>query len=285
MRLVRLKLNRSLVLAVALVCAVGACGPDEDEVPAADATDEGGAVPVAPPPGSDEDARDDVAPGLVRGIVRSTETGDPVEGASVSAVEFGATTDASGAYALPPLPPGSVTIHAHRRGFVAESTDVVVAAGRMITTELSLDPAAPACCTLEGDWWASFTLDSAGLNSRPSARSVEGGLSFEVVVDEAEAAKSAGRVAHSSGSSDLDFGPLLGSDVGAVGELEGLAFSGDSVAVTLFPRFGDWAIELRGLQAADSIRGSWFQRASCCGAYGRFVLARDESRGAGRGSG
>lgn len=284
MRLVRQALNRSLVLALALVCAVGACGPDEDEMPAAVATDDGEAVPEARPPASDA-AAGDVASGLVRGIVRGAQTGEPVEGASVSAVEFGATTDASGAYALPPLPSGSVTIRASHRGFVAESTDVVVSAGRVIQADLTLDAAAPACCPLEGDWSARFTLDSAGLNSRPSGRSVEGGMSFEIVADEAAAAETAGRVAHSSGSSDLDFGPILGSDVGAVGELEGLAFSGDSVAITLFPRFGDWAIELRGLQAADTIRGNWFQRASCCGAYGRFVLAREESRRAGRGSG
>lgn len=279
MRLVRM--NRSLVLALAVVVAAGACGPDEDEVPAADATRDAEAVPDGAPPTTDE-VRETPPPGVVRGLVRSAQTGDPVEGALVSAGGFGATTDASGSYALPPLPPGSLTVRAHRRGFVPESTRVEVGAGRLIDTDLSLDGAPAPCCELEGDWAARFTLDSTGLNALPSSRSIEGRLSFEAEEDDADVGR---RVARSSGTSELDFGPLLSSDVGAVGELQAVAFSDDSVAITLFPRFGDWAIELRGLQSPDSIQGSWFQRASCCGAYGSFVLTRDASRSAGRGSG
>lgn len=278
MRLVRM--NRSLVLALAVVVAAGACGPDEDEVPAADATSDAEAVPDDDPRTTD-DVPDTSPPGVVRGFVRSAQTGAPVEGAFVSAGEFGATTDASGSYALPPLPPGSLIVHAYRRGFVPESTEVELGAGQLIHTDISLDEAPAPCCELDGDWEARFTLDSAGLNARPPSRSIDGRLSFEAEDEDADARR---RVARSSGTSDLDFGPLLASDVGAVGELEAEAFSGDSVAITLFPRFGDWAIELRGLQSADSIRGSWFQRASCCGAYGSFVLAREPSR-AGRGSG
>lgn len=279
MRLVRM--NRSLVLALAVVVAASACGPDEDEVPAADATSDAEAVPDGALQATDE-GRETPSSGVVRGIVRRAPTGDPVEGVLVSAGDFGAMTDASGGYALPPLPPGSLTLHAYRRGFVPESTEVEVGAGQLISTDLSLVDAPAPCCELDGDWSARFTLDSAGLNARPSSRSLDGRLSFEADDDADDAGR---RVARSSGTPDLDFGPLLGSDVGAVGELEAVAFSDDSVAITLFPRFGDWAIELRGLQSADSIRGSWFQRASCCGAYGSFVLSRDASPGAGRGSG
>lgn len=269
----------SLVLALAVVVTASACGPDEDEVPAADATSDAEAVPDAAPPTTDE-RREASPPGIVRGIVRGAQTGDPVEGALVSAGDFGATTDASGSYALPPLPAGSLTVHAYRRGFVPESTEVKVGAGQLINTDLSLDHAPAPCCELDGNWSARFTLDSAGLNAPPSSRSLDGRLSFEADDDTEDTV----RVARSSGTSDLDFGPLIGADVGAVDELKAMVFSDDSVAITLFPRFGDWAIELRGLQSADSIRGSWFQRASCCGAYGTFVLARDASRSAGRGS-
>lgn len=279
----RVRLNGSLALALALVWTAGACGPDEDEVPAADTTGAVEAVPEDPSPTSD-DRREAPPPGVIRGVVRGAQSGDPLVGALVSAGDFGATSDASGGYALPPLPPGSVMLRAYRRGFVPESVEVVVNSGELTVTDLSLDASAGPCCELEGDWSAQFTLDSAGLGSRPSARSLEGGLSFEAD-DDADTAELGNRVARSSGSSDLDFGPLLGSDVGAVGELAGMAFSHDSVAITLLPRFGDWAIELRGLQSADSIRGRWFQRASCCGAYGSFLLTRDESPGAGRGSG
>ena len=278
MRLVTM--NRSLVLALAVVVTASACGPDEDEVPATGAISDAEAASDGAPAVADE-VRETSPSGIVRGIVRSAQTGDPVEGALVSAGDFGATTDVAGCYALPPLPPGSVMLLAYRRGFVPESTEVEVAAGRLINTNLSLDDAPSPCCELDGDWSARFTLDSAGLNARPSSRSLDGRLSFEAD----DAADAERRVARSSGASDLDFGPLLGSDVGAVDELEALAFSDDSVAITLFPRFGDWAIELRGLQSPDSIRGSWFQRASCCGAYGSFLLTRDPSRSAGRGSG
>lgn len=274
-------MNRSLVLALAVVVTAIACGPDEDEVPAADATSDVQGVPGGAAPATDE-VREAPPPGVVRGIVRSAQTGDPVEGALVSADEIGATTDASGNYALPPLPPGSLTVHAYLRGYVPESTQVEVGAGQLTNTDLSLDDAPAPCCELDGDWAARFTLDSAGLNARPSSRSLDGRLSFETEDDGADPRR---RVARSSGTSDLDFGPLLGSKVGAVGELEAVAFSDDSVAITLFPRFGDWAIELRGLQSADSIRGSWFQRASCCGAYGSFVLTPRASPNSGRGSG
>jgi hypothetical protein len=278
------RLNWSLVLGLALVWAGAACGPDEGEAPAADGTDEVEMVPDGAPPPTTADGEKSSAPGVVRGVVRSRQTDDPVEGVLVSAGDLGASTDASGTYALPLLPPGSLTVHAYRRGFRPESTRAVVNSGEMTMVDLSLAPAAPPCCELEGDWSARLVLDSAGLNSRPSARALEGRLTFAAYDGEGNAAEPAVRVGRTSGAADLDVGPLLGSDVGAVGELEGMVFSDDSVAITLFPRFGDWAIELRGLQSADSILGKWFQRASCCGAYGRFVLARDESRGGGRGS-
>ncbi|MFW6089632.1 MAG: carboxypeptidase-like regulatory domain-containing protein [Gemmatimonadota bacterium] len=277
MRLVRM--NRSLVLALAVAVTAIACGPDEDEVPAAEAGGDAEVVPGAAPPTAD-DVSEPTAPGIVRGTVRSARTSDPVEGVHVTAGDFGAMTDVSGTYSLPPLPPGSLTVRAHRRGFVPVSTELEVGAGQAAVTDLSLDDAPSPCCELDGDWSARFTLDSAGLNDRPSSRSLDGRLSFD-----AHRAADERRVARSTGTSDLDFGPLLGSDPGAVDELEAIVFSDDSVAITLFPRLGDWAIELRGVQSADSIRGSWFQRASCCGAYGSFVLTPEASPGSGRGSG
>lgn len=278
------RLNWSLVLGLVLIGAAVACGPDEDEAPAADATGDAGAARDDAPPSS-ADEPEALVPGVIRGVVRSARTGDPLEGALLSAGDFGATSDASGGYELPPLPPGPVIIRAYLRGFDPGAVEVVVNSGELTVADVALDASAPACCELEGDWSGQFTLDSAGLNSRPSARSLEGALSFEADGEDGAVAGADDRVARSSGVADLDFGPLLGSDMGAVGGLEGMAFSGDSVAITLFPRFGDWAIELRGLQSEDSIRGRWFQRASCCGAYGSFVLTREASPGAGRGSG
>lgn len=279
-----MRLTWSLVFGLALVWAGAACGPEDDELRRTDGVGEVEAPPGGEVP-TEAEAPKPEPPGVVRGIIRSTQTGDPVEGALIAVGDLGTTTDASGSYTVPLLPPGPITVLAYRRGFRPESTEVVVGAGRWTVADLSLDFAAPPCCGLDGDWSARFVLDSAGLNARPSARTLEGRLSLTADAGDDYTVESSARVVRSSGTADLDFGPLLGFDVGDVGDFEGMAFSDDSVTMTLFPRFGDWAIELRGLQSADSIRGRWFQRASCCGAYGSFVLTRDDPSGGGRGSG
>ena len=228
------------------------------------------------------DTADATPVGAVRGVVRDARTDRPIVGALVSAGEYGTSTDDSGAYFMSTLPPGPAKVRAYRRGFRPESTTAMVEAGASVVIDLTLAPADPPCCTLEGRWSGRFALDSAGLNARPRTRSLEGTLVFE-------AAEARGRedelVDAASGDTDLDFGSLLGADVPVnVGDIRGLVFYGDSVAITLLPRLGDWALELRGRQSADTVRGDWFQRASCCGAFGRFVLVRnDESDEGGRG--
>lgn len=278
MNLLRLTLSIGLGLAVA-------CGPETDGADDRGVTERPAEARAGDAAVSTADGGDRVAAlGAIRGVVRDARTDRPVPEALVSAGDFRTAADASGGYVLPPLPQGPVTVVAYRRGFRPDSVTAAVRAGGTSVVDLALAPAEPACCTLAGDWSGRFTLDSAGLDSRPAAREAEGRLSFEDTRD--EGGEDADRVAAGSGSSELDFGPLLGIDIpGVVGEIEGVVFNDDSVAVTLLPRFGDWAIELRGRQAADTVRGSWFQRASCCGAYGSFVLVRDSGgRSGGRGS-
>lgn len=266
MRIVRFSLVFGLGLALA--CGSGDETKDGDGSPAATAAvaDTSEATPV----------------GTVRGVVRDARSDRPIVGALVSAGEYGTSTDDAGAYLMSTLPPGPAKVRAYRRGFRSESTTVVVEAGMSVVIDLALAPADPPCCTLEGRWSGRFALDSAGLNSRPRTRSLEGTLTFETPEARGRADE---LVAEASGVTELDFGPLLGTDVPVnLGDIRGLVFHGDSVAITLLPRLGDWALELRGRQSADTIRGTWFQRASCCGAYGRFVLVRDdESDRAGRG--
>lgn len=266
MRIVRL----TWVLGLGLVLT---CGPAGERAERSGSSDMEAAAPEAP---------DALPVGAVRGIVRDGRTDLPIAGALVGVGEYGTSTDESGVYVMSSLPPGPVKLRSYRRGFRAESTTVVVEAGTSAVLDVALTPADPPCCTLDGRWSGRFVLDSAGLNSRPRTRSLEGALTFEGSGDPGAANE---HVLEVVGGTDVDFSPLLGTDVPVdVQDIRGLVFHGDSVGITLLPRLGDWALELRGRQSADTIRGSWFQRASCCGAYGRFVLVRDdESDRGGRG--
>lgn len=244
-------------------CAPEPADPPEGEVGARDAVSSRTADEAGP-----------VATGAVRGVIRDSRTDAPVSGAHVSAGGFSTSTDDMGGYVLPLVPRGRVDVHAYLRGFRPESTSVTARPGELTTVDLSLAPAEPPCCGLAGEWSAEFVLDSAGLNPSPGARRLTGRMAFRS--DGTAVGGSATRIAAATGTSDLDFSSLLdGGLSGEVGAIAGEVFHNDSVAITLQPRFGDWAIELRGRAAADTVRGSWFQRASCCGAYGHFLLVRD----------
>src|SRR5690606_5248055 len=113
-------------------------------------------------------------------------------------------------------------------------------------------------------------------------RELDGEIVFHEPPDDADPSRYGVEVRQ--GDTELAFGRLVGSEVhGGVGDVEGAVFNDDSVSVTLVPRLGDWAIEMRGTVAADTMRGRWFQRASCCGAYGTFMLVRQSRDAGGRG--
>ena len=257
---------RLVCLAAPLVAlaATGACAPD-----ASDSARRSGAV------GGEASVGGEAGPGAtgaVRGVVRDARTDAPVNGVHVSAGAFATSTDEMGRYVLPLVRRGEATVHAYLRGYRPDSATVLVRAGESADTDLALVPAAPPCCDLGGDWSAEFVLDSAGLNPAPGARTLIGQLTFE----RSPTGGASVRTAEATGRSGLDFSALLdGGLSGEVGAIAGEVFHGDSVAITLQPRFGDWAVELRGRIDADTVRGSWFQRASCCGAYGHFSLVRE----------
>ena len=261
MNMLRLVCLAALLFAVA---GTGACAPDApDSVRRSGAVEEG----TSASGGSGSSAT-----GAVRGVVRDARTDGPVSGVHVSAGAFATSTDEMGRYVLPLVPRGAATVRAYLRGFLPDSASVAVHTGESVDADLSLVPADPPCCDLEGDWSAEFVLDSAGLNPAPGVRELDGRLVF----DRSPTAGTSVRTAEANGRSGLDFSTLLEGGVpGDVGAIAGEVFHGDSVAITLQPRFGDWAIELRGRIVADTVRGSWFQRASCCGAYGHFSLVRD----------
>lgn len=253
-------------LSVVLGAAVfAACAPETEDAGAEGRTPEARSSP------SDEAVP--VATGAIRGVIRDSRTDAPVSGVHVAAGGFSTSTDEMGEYVLPRVPHGRVAVDAYLRGFRPESTSVTVRPGESTAVDLSIAPSEPACCDLAGEWSAEFVLDSAGLNPPPGARRLTGRMAFQ---PDHSGAGGASRVAAATGVSELDFSPLLyGILSGEVGAIAGEVFHGDSVAITLQPRFGDWAIELRGQVAGDTVRGNWFQRASCCGAYGHFELVHD----------
>ncbi|MDH3298688.1 MAG: carboxypeptidase-like regulatory domain-containing protein [Gemmatimonadota bacterium] len=212
-----------------------------------------------------------VASGAIRGTVRDASTDRPVAGAEVSTGALGAISDATGAFGVAPLAAGPLKLRAYRRGFVPDSVTAIVTSGVTSLIDFSLVPAEPPCCRLDGVWSASFVLDSAGLNARPSSREASGELVFDGSMTDPGPADN---VFASTAESRIDFGRMLGADQTSAVDGEGLVFGGDSVAITVVPRFADWGVELLGRFSADTIRGIWYQRASCCGAYGTFTLIR-----------
>jgi len=208
--------------------------------------------------------------GGARGTVRDALTDAPIAGAHVSAGDLGTLADDYGNFGVAPLLPGSLELVVNRRGFVQESLTVMIESGVSTLVDVPMLPAEPACCELNGSWSGAFVLDSAGLNASPSSRDVSG----ELVFDSPSAAATGEQVRHFAGRSHVDFRTLRGSDSDVLEDAQGLVFDGDSVAITVVPRFGDWGLEMLGRITADTIRGIWYQRASCCGAYGTFTLTR-----------
>ena len=86
------------------------------------------------------------APGIVYGVV-TDDTGDPVDGAMVSAVgavTVFAVSDENGRYEITALIPGSYLVRAHRKGFVASrSRNLDVRAGGRINSGFALRKADP----------------------------------------------------------------------------------------------------------------------------------------------
>jgi len=211
-----------------------------------------------------------MAVGGARGTVRDALTDEPIGGAHVSAGDLGTLADDNGEFGVAPLPPGSLEVVAYRRGFIQESLTVIIESGVSILVHVPMLPAKPPCCELNGLWSGAFVLDSAGLNGVPTSRDVSG----ELVFDSPAVTATEEQVWHFGGRSQVEFRTLLGTDSDVLEDAEGLVFDGDSVAITVVPRFGDWGLEMLGRVTADTIRGIWYQRASCCGAYGTFILTR-----------
>lgn len=216
------------------------------------------------------DLEESPAVGAVSGTASDGSTDTPLAGVQISAGEFGTRSDDTGEFGLASLRPGPLMVQAYKRGFVPESVTVIIEPGISDLIDFPMTPASPPCCDLMGIWSARVVLDSAGLNVTPAAREASG----EIVFDGAHRDPGSARVRLSAGASRVDFASLLGPQVGSEDSARGSVFGGDSVAITVVPQFADWGVELLGRVSGDTVRGIWYQRASCCGAYGTFTLLR-----------
>lgn len=209
--------------------------------------------------------------GGIRGTIRDAVTDEAVREAQVSTGDLSALTDDHGDYNLAPVSPGSLELAVYQRGFLPESLTAVIESGVSTLIDFQLVPSESPCCELDGLWLGEFVLDSAGLNVQPASRNVSGELVFE---GRAVNSPISDRTNESVGESRIEFQTILGSELDVLEEAEGAVFGGDSVAITLVPKFADWGLEMLGRMHADTVHGIWFQRASCCGAYGTFTLIR-----------
>jgi hypothetical protein len=148
------------------------------------------------------------------------------------------------------------------------------------------DPIQPAAL-IGPDWRVTFQLDSANrFISPPTGREVTGliVLTDSAASDQAIVEARRGRV----GRYRIDFTPFFGApfakdvSTSVVGPTSNEDFltrvhwwiSGRQLVVVLTPQMSHGPVAFFGRLYGDSIAGTWYQRAYCCGAYGRFVMRR-----------
>jgi hypothetical protein len=83
-------------------------------------------------------------PGAIAGRVTDSSTGDPIEGANVTANGYSDTTDADGHYIVSDVPAGTYNVIASANGYPTSSqTNITVVAGETTTVNLELTPTQP----------------------------------------------------------------------------------------------------------------------------------------------
>jgi len=146
---------------------------------------------------------------------------------------------------------------------------------------------------LDGRWRIVLTLDSAGRDQQPTARTAVGVVALS---------RSYPRVFEQRGTPDpyvrevaglhwVDLTPFFGSQIASdvstsvsgrvdslfARETEAAAFHGDSVHMDFIPRISHGGLSLAGRLRGDTVAGIWIQRAYCCGAKGTFIMVRESS--------
>jgi hypothetical protein len=199
-------------------------------------------------------------------------------------------SDCSGHYEIVPSDAGSHRLLVDLRGYISAAEPVTFVPGETQTVNIVLVPAQSPCCRLAGLWSIALHMDSAGaIGPPPTSRDVSGTLAFADTIpfpigrpaDNDQVRQEAGRYA-------IDFTPFFGAamarDVSSTTfgssegtflvEAIGTVFAGDSVTVDLIPRISHGGASMSGRIVGDSVKGFWYQRAYCCGAWGTFAMWR-----------
>lgn len=200
-------------------------------------------------------------------------------------------TDCDGEYAVLPFADGPHTITVNHRGYVSHTATVTFSKGITQRLDFALVAAPLPCCDLRGRWAIDLQLDSAAaLGDPPSARAAKGSLVFadSLRLEWDRPSIPDSRFNSVNGRADIDLTPFFGGPLGPdisrsmfgptdgdfLREATGTVFSSDSVAIDLIPRISHGGLSLQGRLRGDSVTGKWYQRAYCCGAFGRFTMRR-----------
>ncbi len=225
------------------------------------------------------------------GVVVEDSSGVPLVAVFVSGEYFGDITDSAGTFHVPYLNAGRHQLVAQRRGYEATIANVTIMPPESTVVSIRMHRAQKPRFELEGRWHLNLTLDSAGVNQKPSARHAEGDvvLSHRFPSQWGSVGLVDPWVQTIEGQYELDLSPFWGQQVAAdvsttvfgptgptfMKEASAATFNGDSLTIDFIPRVSHGGISLSGrLIHADSAVGTWYQRAYCCGAFGRFRLSR-----------
>jgi len=230
--------------------------------------------------------------GTIKGKVIDAETGEPLSDVSLMGVDtgMGDSSDATGAFEVVYLDPGTVKLEASRRDLVTASQVVTVAAGQTTTVEFKMQRAARACCRLEGEWNVSLTLDKAPADVR-AEKHVEGVVRFSSSIPDpiANRHRTPGDpTVDEFGEYKIDlrpfFGPNItkavtnsivpGTDENLLSQVEGAVYNANEVEINFIPRMSHGGISLTGQLDGDTIRGTWLKRDYVPVFEGTFVMTR-----------
>lgn len=216
-----------------------------------------------------------------------------MEHAYAFAAAMGGGSDSAGQFEVPYLPAGQHGLRVAKRGYIETSVQVTVRPPAATHIMVRLTRAPIPCCPLDGRWRITLSLDSVGLDQNPSARSTAGvvALSREYPRPYTPRVAPDSYVMEVSGLHWINLEPFFGTQVAGdvsttvfgdvdslfVRETDATIFNGDSVSIDFVPRISHGGLSLAGRLSGDTIRGSWVQRAYCCGARGTFHMVRESA--------
>ena len=144
----------------------------------------------------------------------------------------------------------------------------------------------PTATLLGGEWEVHFALDSSNpYLPPPTARHVTGTVVFTDTAATSDVIVEARRgwIARYHADFSPFFGTPIARDVSTsiIGPMDTDFMTrahwwidGRTLVVILTPQMSHGPVAFTGRLFGDSLHGDWYQRAYCCGAYGRIVMRR-----------